>query len=75
MKDENLLTGMLTEASSKLTQDELMFEKAAKSYIDTFGGSLPLGIGMPDITTEILLKAVAENKAIEELPIPNSAVS
>jgi hypothetical protein len=30
---------------------------------------------MPEITTELLLKAVAENKVLEELPIPNGAVS
>ena len=75
MKDENLLTGFLSNPSGKLTEEELMFEKAAQSYIDTFGGSLPLGIGMPEITTELLLKAVADNKEIEELPIPDGYVS
>ena len=56
-------------------EDEIMFEKAAQSYLDKFGGSLPFGIGMPEITTEPLLKAVAGNKRIKELPIPDGAVS
>jgi hypothetical protein len=30
---------------------------------------------MPEITTELLLKAVAGNKKIKELPIPDGAVS
>ena len=63
------------ESVSKYTEDEIMFEKAAQSYLDKFGGSLPFGIGMSEITTELLLKAVAENKKIEELPIPDGAVS
>jgi len=56
-------------------EDEIMFEKAAQSYLDKFGGSLPFAIGMPEITTELLLKDVAGNKKIEELPIPDGAVS
>ena len=46
-------------------EDELIFGKAAQSYLDKFGGSLPFGMGMPEITTELLLKAVAGNKKIE----------
>ena len=76
MKDENLLAGLIAgESVSKYTEDELMFNKAAQSYLDKFGGSLPFGIGMPEISTELLLKAVAGNKKIKELPIPDDAVS
>ncbi len=65
----------MDEPVRQLTEDELMFNKAAQSYLDKFGGSLPFGIGMPEITTELLLKAIAKNKAIEENQIPNGAVS
>jgi hypothetical protein len=76
MKNESSLTGLLRdEPARQLTEDELMFNKTLQSYLDKFGGSLPFGIGMPEITTELLLKAIAENKAIEESQIPNGAVS
>ena len=58
-----------------ITPEMQIFDDAAKAYKDKFGVKYPSYIGGDDITTEILLKAVAENKAIEELPIPNSAVS
>ena len=57
------------------SKDEIAFNEAANAYIKNFGGSLPYGIGMPEITTELLLKAVSENKAIKELPIPKGAMS
>ena len=58
-----------------LSKEDKSFNDAADSYIEKFGGSIPRGIGMPEITTELLLKAVTENKAIKELPIPKDADS
>ena len=51
------------------------FNVAYQAYIDKFG-TIPMGgIGYPKITTELLLKAVSENKAIRALPIPKNADS
>lgn len=51
------------------------FNEAANAYLDKFSGNLPLGIGYPELTTDLLLKAVKEDKQIIELPIPKGAVS
>ncbi len=48
------------------------FNEAAEAYIEMFGGSLPLGIGMPNLTTELLQKAVADKKPIESNTPPGA---
>ena len=58
-----------------LSKEDNAFNEAAEAYIKKFSGSIPRGIGMPEITTELLIKAVAEGKRIKELPIPKGAVS
>jgi len=55
------------------TPESQAFNDACEAYIKKFGGSVPLGIGMPDITTELLLEAVAKGKEIEMLPLPDDA--
>jgi hypothetical protein len=59
------------------TPEGQAFNDACKAYKEKFGvSSVPLGgIGVPDITTELLLEAVAKGKEIEMLPIPYGAVS
>jgi len=55
------------------TPESQAFNDACKAYKEKFGGSVPLGIGMPKLTTELLLEAVAKGKEIEMLPLPDDA--
>ena len=77
MKSNDILDEIALQLNEGRTfsKDEIAFNEASEAYIKKFGGSIPMGIGMPEITTELLLKAVAENKAIKELPIPKGAMS
>ena len=58
-----------------ITPEMQIFDDAAKAYKDKYGVKYPSYIDGDDIRRDFLLKADAENKAIEELPIPNGAVS
>jgi hypothetical protein len=58
-----------------LSKEDKSFNDAADSYIEKFGGSIPRGIGMPEITTELLLEAVKNEIEIQPFPIPEGAES
>lgn len=55
------------------TQDN-EFNIAAESYVQKFG-KIPYGIGYPEITTELLVKAVKSGKKIRAYRLPKGAVS
>jgi hypothetical protein len=55
------------------TQDN-EFNLAAEAYVQKFG-KIPYGIGYPDVTTELLLKAVESGKKIRAYRLPKGAVS
>jgi hypothetical protein len=55
------------------TQDN-EFNIAAVAYLQKFG-KIPYGIGYPEITTELLLKAVESGKKIRAYRLPKGAVS
>ncbi len=50
------------------------FNLAAQAYLDKFGGSLPIGISYPELSAELLEKAVKDEQAIEP-NIPDQAIS
>lgn len=55
-----------------MNEDETKeFNKAAQAYIAMFGGSLPLGIGYPALTTKILEKAVVNKQPIDSITPKN----
>ncbi|CAN4266172.1 hypothetical protein MCEREM3_00157 [Methylophilaceae bacterium] len=55
------------------TQDN-KFNLAAEAYVQKFG-NIPYGIGYPEITTELLLKAIQSGKKIRAYRLPKGAVS
>ena len=63
----------MKEVATKVLQIKI-FNDAAKAYIQMFGGALPLGIGYPELTTSLLLKAVADKQPMAE-NIPKTALS
>lgn len=63
----------MNEDATKALQRKT-FNDAAKAYIKMFGGGLPLGIVYPQLTTSLLLKAVADKQPIAE-NIPKTALS
>jgi hypothetical protein len=78
MKTSRLIIRFLKDKLGQeliITPEMQIFDDAAKAYKDKFGVKYPSYIGGDDITTDILLKAVAENKEIEEPSIPYGAVS
>jgi hypothetical protein len=64
-----------TEPTLDKTSEEQAFNAAAQAYISKFGGSLPLGIGMPDLTVELLQAAIESGIEIAEDNIPEDAVA
>ncbi len=55
------------------TQDN-EFNLAAEAYVRKFG-NIPYGIGYPEVTTELLLKAVESGKKIRAYRLPKGSVS
>ncbi len=57
-----------------MTKQDEEFNNAAQAYIQMFGGSLPIGVGYDELTTDALLKAVMDKRAIKEVT-PDQAIS
>jgi len=71
------LEELISSVSPKreLTPDEKEFNFWGDAYVEKFGGSLPRGIGMPDLTTELLKNAVETGVEIQEIELPEGAIS